>query len=190
MSRDSPPFVIKAWENHRTYPHEADEGKHTVRFLLSAEEVPQKAFKLNTLFFENWYKYQEEAMLQHGKLDIIQVLSVSTCSVHMCIPSSKCIADQPRYLMLAGHILRHPHGYHLAALFRRSSGSLLGDGWVVLLGISHSTESTRLIGIWLVRRWGLVCFNGGLQFFPRQIRSGRKPNRAEVNTWSSLYQFD
>lgn len=78
MTKDSPPFTIAAWQNHRTYPLEPEAGDgDVVKFLLSADKIPQKAFKLNTLFFENWYRYQEEVLLSSGKFDLLQILSVS-----------------------------------------------------------------------------------------------------------------
>lgn len=77
ISKDSPPFIIRSGKSHRTYPLEPEAGGHVIKFLLSADKVPQKAFKLNTLFFENWYKYQEEVLLKNGTFNILQVLSVS-----------------------------------------------------------------------------------------------------------------
>lgn len=76
LSKDSQPLTIRAWENHRTYPVIGQEGGR-VRFLLSADKIPQKAFKLNTLFFENWYRYQEDVLVNNGTFDLVQILSVS-----------------------------------------------------------------------------------------------------------------
>lgn len=75
LSKDSPPFTIRAWENHRTYPLQPHQGNNIVRFLLSADQIPQKAFKLNTLFFENWYRYQEEVIRNNGTFNLLQILS-------------------------------------------------------------------------------------------------------------------
>jgi hypothetical protein len=73
-----PEFSIPAWEDHRSYPLEPErqQGCKTVKFLLSGEKT-REVFKLNTLFFENWYKYQDELISTGGKVDMIQVLSVS-----------------------------------------------------------------------------------------------------------------
>ncbi|KAI1656396.1 hypothetical protein F4813DRAFT_364230 [Daldinia decipiens] len=69
-------YRIEAWENHRSYPieQERQEGKTIVKFLLSGAKSSE-VYELNTLFFENWYKYQEHVAKNGGKINIIQVLS-------------------------------------------------------------------------------------------------------------------
>lgn len=93
LSKDSPPFTIRAWENHRTYPLRADQGKNIVRFLLSADQIPQKAFKLNTLFFENWYRYQEEVIMNNGTFSLLQILSVSSNSSPTSYPANSPLSQ-------------------------------------------------------------------------------------------------
>ncbi|KAK7753780.1 hypothetical protein SLS62_004145 [Diatrype stigma] len=70
-------YCIGAWVNHRSYPLELerqDEGNTIVKFLLSGARTPEP-YELNTLFFENWYKYQDHVVKTGGKIDLIQVLS-------------------------------------------------------------------------------------------------------------------
>ena len=55
---------------------EQEEGISCVRFLLSAEKTSDP-FELNTLMFENWYRYQDEVVAKGGRISLIQVLSVS-----------------------------------------------------------------------------------------------------------------
>lgn len=69
---------IGAWVNHRSYPLELerqDEGNTIVKFLLSGAKTPE-TYELNTLFLENWYKYQDHVVRTGGEIDLIQVLSV------------------------------------------------------------------------------------------------------------------
>ncbi|KAK4183231.1 hypothetical protein QBC35DRAFT_394304, partial [Podospora australis] len=79
-------FVVKKGVNHRLYPprNSADsteeqrklaEKEDKVRFLLSGEETPNP-FKLDLVFFENWYAYQELLVIHGVKPDIIQILSM------------------------------------------------------------------------------------------------------------------
>ncbi|KAF2647654.1 hypothetical protein K491DRAFT_671798 [Lophiostoma macrostomum CBS 122681] len=76
LQTGDPEYRIDAWVDHRSYPLKlaAQEGGTTVKFLLSGEKTPE-LFQLNTLFFENWYKYQDELVTSGGKIDMIQALS-------------------------------------------------------------------------------------------------------------------
>lgn len=78
LKPEHPEYLIAAWANHRSYPLETARqapGCNVVRFLLSSEKTSDP-FQLNTLFFENWYKYQNDIMKGNGKIDLVQVLSV------------------------------------------------------------------------------------------------------------------
>ncbi|KAI0468867.1 hypothetical protein F4859DRAFT_186781 [Xylaria cf. heliscus] len=76
LTPGEPEFCIKAWANHRSYPLTGarQEGTSTVKFLLSGAKTPEP-FHLNLLFFENWYKYQENVIKRQGKIDFMQVFS-------------------------------------------------------------------------------------------------------------------
>lgn len=72
---------IKPWVNHRLYPSDddllcaAEDGRgDPVRFLIAGQET-NKVFRLDTIFFENWYGYQDE-ILTGKQLDLVQVLTV------------------------------------------------------------------------------------------------------------------
>lgn len=86
-------FVIPRWANHRLYPPPPpspaaagtatssgdggnEDGKET-RFLLSGEDTP-RLFRLDAVFFENWYAYQDEVLLHGKSIDVLQVMCVST----------------------------------------------------------------------------------------------------------------
>ncbi|GKZ33528.1 hypothetical protein AbraIFM66950_003430 [Aspergillus brasiliensis] len=85
-------FCVRPWVNHRLYPplvparqvqqshHEDDDDEASkedkvIRFLLSGQDTPE-TFKLDTLFFMNWYAYQEETVVVGKRVDIIQVMSM------------------------------------------------------------------------------------------------------------------
>ncbi|RYP60256.1 hypothetical protein DL769_008190 [Monosporascus sp. CRB-8-3] len=70
-------FAIKPYANHRSYPMPLsvqEKGNTRVKFLLSAEKTPE-AFELNSVFFENWYKYQDQFVMHGEKLSLIQLFS-------------------------------------------------------------------------------------------------------------------
>ena len=81
---------VKPWENHRLYPPPTGKGDGgaTTRFLLSGAET-EEVFKLDTIFFQNWYGYQDEVLNRGAKPDLIQVLCVSvpTATTHFLGPS-------------------------------------------------------------------------------------------------------
>ncbi|KAK1145119.1 hypothetical protein N8T08_004552 [Aspergillus melleus] len=66
-------FLIRPWVNHRCYPPTGYEGN--IKFLLAGEETPEP-FRLDTIFFENWYGYQDETVVAGKGVDLIQVLSM------------------------------------------------------------------------------------------------------------------
>lgn len=70
--------AVMRWANHRLShpaPIDGPDGDRTV-FILSAENTAE-SFRLDTMFFENWYGYQHELKARHsGAMDIIQVMSM------------------------------------------------------------------------------------------------------------------
>ena len=74
--------VVKPWKYHLLYPV-LDEGRRngegqmkTCRFLLSGEETGE-TLKLDTVFFQNWYGYQDDIVVRGAKMELIQVMCVS-----------------------------------------------------------------------------------------------------------------
>lgn len=74
---------IQPWVHHRLYPvaddvaqaAAADEGAEPIRFRLWGQETDKVVSRLDTIFFENWYGYQDETLA--GKsIDLVQVLTV------------------------------------------------------------------------------------------------------------------
>ncbi|KAI1645180.1 uncharacterized protein F4817DRAFT_318106 [Daldinia loculata] len=76
LSPGSPEYYIGSWVNHRSYPISIplQDGVEKVKFLLSGAKTPEP-FQLNTLFFENWYRYQENVLSTGKRIDLIQILS-------------------------------------------------------------------------------------------------------------------
>lgn len=68
-------------EHHRLFPHFGREGgredgeKKTV-FVLSGEESAE-VFQLDTVFFQNWYGYQDRFVSEGKGPSLVQVMSVS-----------------------------------------------------------------------------------------------------------------
>lgn len=66
---------VKAGSFHRFFRHPDSDGPMTV--YLSASDSG-KDYKLDRVFFENWYGYWSDALLHKGKMSYIQWLAVST----------------------------------------------------------------------------------------------------------------
>ncbi|KAB2103387.1 hypothetical protein AG0111_0g8631 [Alternaria gaisen] len=69
-------FVIQPWTNHRLYPTAQRDGQTITRFLLSGKDTAE-TYKLDELFFENWYGYQDAVFVHGEPLSMVQVMSVS-----------------------------------------------------------------------------------------------------------------
>ncbi|CAI7649400.1 unnamed protein product [Penicillium glandicola] len=71
------PYSIKPYKDHRSYPLSLDrqeEGNTVVKFLLSGEKT-DSVFELNPVFFENWYRYQDDVVVNGAKINLIQLFS-------------------------------------------------------------------------------------------------------------------
>lgn len=83
LSAEDGEVNFRPWTNHRLYAplsKGAEEDLKVTRFLLSAETTAE-LFRLDTVFFENWYAYQDEIVVKGNKINLIQVLSVSNSSI-------------------------------------------------------------------------------------------------------------
>ncbi|KAI0403371.1 hypothetical protein F4802DRAFT_295292 [Xylaria palmicola] len=100
-------FTLQPWCNHRLYspvtgigdpPKGQDDGwdgKKTT-FLLSGQDT-DKMFRLDTVFFENWYAYQDLVVVEGKKPDVVQIMSMfdaggSYLSLPTWIPFSRTVA--------------------------------------------------------------------------------------------------
>lgn len=75
-------FDIPPYLNHRSYPIPLDrqeDGNMVVKFLLSGGEKTNDpaASGLDPIFFENWYKYQDDIVMNGARIDLIQLFCVS-----------------------------------------------------------------------------------------------------------------
>jgi hypothetical protein len=76
LDKESGEVCIRPWLNHRLFPPLAEEGgENLTRFLLSGEECP-RAFRLDKIFFENWYAYQDLLVIHGEKPDMLQIMCV------------------------------------------------------------------------------------------------------------------
>lgn len=85
---------VQPWVHHRLYAvaddlsqAAADEGGEPIRFRLWGQET-DKVSRLDTIFFENWYGYQDE-ILAGKSIDLVQVLTVL---VYSFLPSFPVIS--------------------------------------------------------------------------------------------------
>ncbi|KAI5865273.1 hypothetical protein GGS23DRAFT_419325 [Durotheca rogersii] len=97
-------FTVLPWTNHRLYSpvsdrksEGADPDTKVTRFILSGERTPEP-LRLDTVFFENWYAYQDQVVLKGMKIDLIQVMSMfdaggSYLSLPPWIPFGRTIAQ-------------------------------------------------------------------------------------------------
>ncbi|KAK8053651.1 hypothetical protein PG996_012952 [Apiospora saccharicola] len=76
-------FTVAPWVIHRLYPlpPEENEGslgtaaaKSNVVSFLGSGEKAHEAFKIDILFFENWYRYQYETVRRGQKINLIQAM--------------------------------------------------------------------------------------------------------------------
>lgn len=77
LTSDDGAYTIPPFTNHRSYPLPRSEqnGGNVVRFLLSGEKTAM-SFELSPVFFENWYKYQDEILVTGASISLIQLFSV------------------------------------------------------------------------------------------------------------------
>jgi hypothetical protein len=96
-------FDIGAHRHHRSYPlplarqQREGKGETVVRFLLSGgsrDDDPAAAL-LHPIFFENWYKYQDDIVVNGARVDLIQVFCVSP---HHPIPHKPFPRTAPGHL--------------------------------------------------------------------------------------------
>lgn len=108
------PMSIKPYVNHRSYPAalaDQNDGETVVKFLLSGEKT-DSVFELNPVFFENWYKYQDDVVVNGAKISLIQLFSVSHLSspVYHQLNERPCAHHQKcRHSMLVV-LMCHFHG--------------------------------------------------------------------------------
>lgn len=82
LSPDDGEFRVPPWIIHRLYTVSASSrgsqalDSNIVRFMSTGQKTFE-VLKTDLLFFENWYRYQDEALRSRGKVDIVQAMCVS-----------------------------------------------------------------------------------------------------------------
>ncbi|PYH35671.1 cupin domain-containing protein [Aspergillus neoniger CBS 115656] len=154
-------FCIRPWVNHRLYPplfpaqqRSNDDmispgGGGIIRFLLSGQDTVE-TFKLDILFFMNWYGYQEETVVVGKNVDILQVMSMFDAG---------------------GSYLSLPEWVPFGSVIAMGMGITLGRWLGSLLGYQpYHHKWTRSSD------WGLACERMGKTLFRRQFAI-REKNR-------------
>lgn len=75
ITKESGVFTVKPWTNHRLYPPPVSD-EPTTKFILSGTDS-EESYKLDGVFFQNWYGYQDQVVLLGESIDLLQVMSVS-----------------------------------------------------------------------------------------------------------------
>lgn len=168
LSAGDGPMSIKPYVNHRSYPlslAQQDNGETVVKFLLSGEKT-DSIFELNPVFFENWYKYQDDVVVNGAKISLIQLFSVSHLSSfypHKMGQRILAYYRKYRHSMPGVHMCHFHGGCLLVRPSRRHWASWWEDGSVACLDISHSTASGLQTGSWPARRWKHLGSRNALQ---------------------------
>lgn len=74
LTPESGVLEVKPWVNHRLYPPPVTDDPVT-KFILSGSDT-EESYKLDGVFFQNWYGYQDQVVLGGESLDLLQVMSV------------------------------------------------------------------------------------------------------------------
>lgn len=83
LTPDSGEFCVPCWHSHRIFPPiskddaEGSSSTSKITKVLVSGQQTSDVFKMDMLFFENWYAYQDK-LVAAGKLpNIIQLMCVS-----------------------------------------------------------------------------------------------------------------
>lgn len=176
-------FGLRPWRNHRLYSPVTDveegvkgyddgwNGEKTV-FLLSGQDTDEM-FRLDTVFFENWYAYQDLIVVKGEKIDLVQVMSVCSLSFIACtrqVAVTNIVLN--RCLMPVVHTYHCRLGYPLVARLPAAWVSSLGAGSEGYLDISPSLGNGQRIGTSHAKRWRSRYSKDGLPF-ESVLRAGR-----------------
>lgn len=173
-------LCIPRWRNHRIYqaatpaaaPPEGENGKdgrpsnNRVRVRVSGEENAD-VFRLDLMFFENWYAYEDAIVTGAEKLDIIQVMCVrytpsSSSGPHTCILcftshqlDTKTDVSLPvkRCGTRAGRISRSLGGCLAVSACRRRQGWWWAGGWEACWVTARTRPDGRPSGRPHARGW-------------------------------------
>ena len=179
LGPDDGEVSVEPWANHRLYPpatgQKEDEGAALTRFLLSGGET-MEVFRLDTIFFQNWYGYQDEVVMRGAKMDFIQVMSVSTLTASILLRKPFSLPPEA-----AGH-------RDLAASQMFDAGaSYLSVPWWVPFGRTLSRTVGIVVGRWLggmlgyqpfyrkwTTDWASACKKMETSFFQKRFADGFK----------------
>ncbi|KAI8963313.1 hypothetical protein F5Y11DRAFT_160859 [Daldinia sp. FL1419] len=150
-------FCLRPWINHRLYPPQsrADDKKRdtqstlesTTKFLLSGQQTLE-AFKLDNVFFQSWYAYQDEVVVGGKRLDLIQVMST--------FDAGGSYLSLPRWI---------PFGHKIA----QAAGIVVGRWLGGLLGYQPFYRE------WLTEEnWQLACEKMESSFLQRRFADHRR----------------
>ncbi|OTB15923.1 hypothetical protein K445DRAFT_317551 [Daldinia sp. EC12] len=149
-------FCLKRWVDHRLYPppspprgtqdDPASNPDNTTKFLLSGQQTP-KAFKLDNVFFQSWYAYQDEVVVRGKTPNLIQIMAT--------FDAGDSYLSLPRWI---------PFSHRIA----QAAGVLIGRWVGGLLGYQPFYRE------WLTEEhWQLACEKMETSFFQRRFADRR-----------------
>ncbi|KAI1347636.1 hypothetical protein F5Y01DRAFT_307368 [Xylaria sp. FL0043] len=88
-----PEFVVRRWHQEPDPPHEGGAEDRIVRFLLSGKDT-EEVFKLDKIFFQNWYGYQNDMAAGKTKFSLMNMFDAggSYLSLPWWVPFSRTLA--------------------------------------------------------------------------------------------------
>lgn len=109
LVREDGQVRVEPWTVHRLFPappsqawektqRDDETAGEITRFLLSGEDTAE-VFKLDTIFFQNWYGYQDEVAKGRARMNLIQVMCVSLQMWIFRGPPMLCLANPPFHLV-------------------------------------------------------------------------------------------
>jgi mannose-6-phosphate isomerase-like protein (cupin superfamily) len=132
-------ICVRPWTNHRIYPPQNCEFEST-KFLLWANQTT-KTFKLDLVFFTNWYGIQDEVVLQGKGINLLQVMST--------FDAGSSYLSLPRWI---------PFGQYIA----RALGVVLGRWLGGIMGIQPYHRKWTM-------DWNTACEKMEKSFFQRRF---------------------
>ena len=76
ITPDDGEVVIRKWKHHRLWPDFGNPDAERTIVMLSGQ-ASGEVHQLDTLFFLDWYGYQDECLRLEREMDLVQVICVS-----------------------------------------------------------------------------------------------------------------
>ncbi|KAI1391739.1 uncharacterized protein F4822DRAFT_104409 [Hypoxylon trugodes] len=75
LSPNDAELRVRRWAHHRLRPSMDDPEKVEIRALVTGQKSSQ-LFREDVLFLENWYRYQDDIVMNKKKVELLQILAM------------------------------------------------------------------------------------------------------------------